>query len=53
MFIDLVEKQKELNLNMDSLRIAVIGGSLVTPQLIRNVNETLKPKSIRVCQYCN
>lgn len=49
MFIDLIQKQKELNLNMDSLRFAIIGGAISTPQLIQDITATLKPKCIRVC----
>ncbi|KAG5674730.1 hypothetical protein PVAND_004682 [Polypedilum vanderplanki] len=47
MFVDLVAKQKELKLNLPEIPIANTGGSICTPQLVKDVTGILKVKKFR------
>lgn len=48
MFLDLIEKQNELKFSINSLQMVQIGGSLVSSQLVKKVQEILKVTNINV-----
>ncbi|KAJ6641823.1 Medium-chain acyl-CoA ligase ACSF2, mitochondrial [Pseudolycoriella hygida] len=47
MYIDLIAKQKELNLPITSTEIAVTGGAACSPQLFRNIKSTFGLRSVK------
>ena len=47
MYVDLIAKQKELNIDIDSAKIAVTGGASCSPQLFTNMLETLGVEKIK------
>lgn len=47
MHIDLIAKQKELNLPITSTEIAITGGAACSPQLFRNIKSTFGLRSVK------
>ncbi|KAL7043690.1 hypothetical protein ACKWTF_001627 [Chironomus riparius] len=47
MFVDLVAKQKELNINLPQIELANTGGSICTPQLVKDVVNVLNVKKFK------
>lgn len=47
MFVDLVSKQRELNVDLPEVAFANTGGAISTPKLIRDMETVLKAKKIR------
>ncbi|XP_061393876.1 medium-chain acyl-CoA ligase ACSF2, mitochondrial [Musca vetustissima] len=47
MYVDLIRKQKELNLPLSTLKMAVTGGAICTPQLFLDMQNILKVKEFR------
>ncbi|KAG4077543.1 hypothetical protein HA402_002970 [Bradysia odoriphaga] len=47
MYVDLIAKQKELNLPITTAEIAVTGGATCSPQLLRNIKSTFGLRSVK------
>ncbi|KAJ6649642.1 Medium-chain acyl-CoA ligase ACSF2, mitochondrial [Pseudolycoriella hygida] len=47
MYVDLIAKQRELNLPIESTEIAITGGAPCPPQLFRNIQSTFNLKSVK------
>lgn len=48
MHIDLIAKQNELNLPIDTTEIAITGGAACSPQLFRNIQSTFRLRSVKI-----
>lgn len=48
MYVDLVARQRELNLNIDSAEIALTGGAPCSPKLFLDIKNILNLKSVKV-----
>lgn len=48
MYVDLIAKQKQLNLPITTTEIAVTGGAPCPPQLFRNIKKTFNLNSVKV-----
>lgn len=48
MYVDLIAKQKALNLPINTTEIAVTGGAPCPPQLFRNIKSTFNLNSVKV-----
>ncbi|XP_037044672.1 medium-chain acyl-CoA ligase ACSF2, mitochondrial-like isoform X2 [Bradysia coprophila] len=47
MYVDLIAKQKELNLPITTAEIAITGGATCSPQLFRNIKSTFGLRSVK------
>lgn len=48
MYVDLIAKQKEVQANLESVQIAITGGSPCSPNLFRQMLQELKVKKVKV-----
>lgn len=48
MYVDLIARQKELRLPLDSAEIALTGGAPCSPQLYKNIKTTFGLKKVKV-----
>lgn len=48
MYVDLVAKQKELNLPLKSAKIAVTGGAACSPKLFMDIKSTFGLEKVKV-----
>lgn len=51
MYVDLVARQKELGLPIDSAEIALTGGAPCSPQLYKNIKTTFGLKKVKVKKW--
>lgn len=47
MFVDLIAKQRELKLDLPDIELANTGGSVCSPQLVKNITQELKVKKMQ------
>lgn len=47
MYVDLIKKQREVNAALDSLKMAVTGGAICSPQLFLDMKNVLKLQEVR------
>lgn len=48
MYVDLVARQRELNVNIDTAEIATTGGAPCSPQLFLDIQRVLKLRTVKV-----
>lgn len=46
-FVDLISKQRELNLNLPNIKMANTAGAICTPSLVKDVQKHLNVKTVR------